>query len=348
MAINISSEVMRAMGFRPFEVGESLSASFVSVTVYEARGIAIQPNAAPEIISGVVGDANYCIGVGAGLNETCQAVGGDNFVEDEGIWAKDKGSSGPFLIIKLGPTKPYTITEGWIKTEESGEATTFDAFSGARMVLASQETMVLPPLVTSLTCRLAESHQHFELRELDRARAGRTADGQILHDIRLEISAHAYGSRGVSPETVSGSLQSAAALAPRLDAKAARFFALGMSEEDDLKRFLFFFLVLEVETHSVFKRTDHAQARRKLIDPASFKIPAAIPLLQRQADEICNLFDRFVWCAACVWTDITEADVDQFKKLKSIRDAIAHGTTSLPPGGSVMLVQQLARKVLRQ
>lgn len=47
-------------------------------------------------------------------------------------------------------------------------------------------------------------------------------------------------------------------------------------------------------------------------------------------------------------TGITDTDVDQFKRLKATRDDIAHGTIAGPPGGSAQLVQQLARKVLRQ
>lgn len=347
MAITFSAEVMRAMGFRPFEVGESISASFVSISVYEARGIALQ-SGAPEITAGAVGNANYRIGIGAKLNETCNAVAGDTYVEDEGAWIKEKGSSGPFLIIQLGPTQLYTITEGRIKTENDGSATTLDSFPGLRTDLASLETTALPPLVTSLTCQLAEPNQYLELRKLDRASVGRTTSGQVLHNIRFEISAQAYVSRGIPPEAVLDGLKGAVALAPRLNTKAARFFALGMAEEDDLKKFLYFFLALEVETHAVFGRIDHAQALRKLLDPASPPIPTAIALLQRQADQLRNLFDRFVWCAACTWTGITDADVAQFKTLKDTRDDIAHGTIAGPPGGSAQLVQQLARRVLRQ
>jgi hypothetical protein len=347
MAVTFYAEVIRAMGFRPFEVGQSIGASFVSVSVYEARGIALQ-SVTPQITAGTIADVKYRVGVGAKLNETCHAVTGDAYVEDEGAWNKEKGSSGPFLMIQLGPTQPYTITEGQFKTEKDGSVTTFDSFPRLRTDLVSLEAAALPPLVTSLTCQLAEPNQYLELHKLDRASVGRTTSGKVLHDIRLEMSAHGYVSRGLPPDALSVGLNGAAALAPRLNAKAARFFALGMAEEDELKKFLYFFLALEVETHAVFGRIEHAQALRKLLDPASPPIPTAVALLQRQADQLRNLFDRFVWCAACVWAGITDADVDQFKRLKATRDDIAHGTIAEPPGGSAQLAQQLARKVLRQ
>jgi hypothetical protein len=347
MAVTLSAELIRAMGFRPFDAGESISASFASISVYEARGIALQ-SPTPEVAAGTVGAANYRVAVGAKLNETCHALAGDIYVEDEAAWTKEKGTCGPFLMILLGPTQLYTITEGQIKTEKDGSATTFDSFPGLQSDLASLEARALPPLVTSLTCRLVAPHEYLELHKLDRASAGRTASGQILHDIRLEVFGHAYVSRSLTPDALSAGLKGAAALAPRLNTKAARFFALGMSEEDDLKKFLYFFLALEVETHAAFGRIDHAQALRKLLDPAAPPIPTAVALLQRQAHQLRNLFDRFVWCAACAWTGATDADVEQFKSLKAIRDDIAHGTIAGPPAGSAQKAQQLARKVLRQ
>jgi hypothetical protein len=186
-----------------------------------------------------------------------------------------------------------------------------------------------------------------ELRKLGRASVGRTTTGQVLHDIRLDVSARANVSLGLTPSALSDGLKGAVALVPRLNAKAARFFALGAAEEDDLKKFLYFFLALEVETHAVFGRMNHAQALRKLLDPKA-PIPSAVALLQRQVDQLRSLLDRFVWCAACAWVGITDADVADFKKMKTIRDDIAHGTIAGPPRGSAQLVQKLARKVLRQ
>ena len=347
MTVTLSSKVMRAMGFQPFEVCESISASFVSFSVYEIRGITLQ-SGSPQITAGTIGNAKYHIAVGAKLNETCYALAGNPYVEDESAWTKGKGSSGPFLIIQLGPTQMYTITEGQIKIETDGSVTTFDSFSSLRTDLASLETTTLPQLITSLACQLAGPNQYLELRRLDHTSVGRTTSGKVLHDIRHELSAHGYVSRCLPPDALSDGLKGAVTLAPCLNTKAARFFTLGMAEKDELKKFLYFFLALEVETHAVFRRIDHAQALRKLLDPALHPTPTTVALLQRQADQLRNLSDRFVWCATCVWSGITEADVGQFKRLKATRNDIAHGTISEPPGGSAQLAQQLARKVLQQ
>ena len=346
MTVTLSAEVMRAMGFRPVETGESITASFSSVSVYEARGIALQAGTT-EGASGTIAGVNYHIAVGAGLNDTCMALANDVYVEGEDDWKKERGCSGPFVLIQLGPTQPYTITTGQIKTENDGSTTTFDSFPRLRSDLANFEAAALPPLLTSLTCLLGGPDRHVELRKIDRASTGRTDAGQVLHDVRLQFSGTAFVSQGLPAPQLAASLQAATTLAPQLNTKAARFFALGVGEDDELKKFLYFFLALEVQTHAVFGRIDHAGAIQTLTNPALPPKPSAVALLQRQADQLRNLYDRFVWCAACAWSGIDDADVAQFKKLKTARDDIAHGSASEPPPSYATLAKQLAKKVLR-
>jgi hypothetical protein len=346
MTVSLSVELMRAMGFRPLAAEESITASFVSLSVYEIRGIALQ-SPAPLMSAGAVAGVNYSIGIGASLNEICQALAGDVYVDDIDAWMKEKRTGGPFLLIQLGPTAVYTVTTGQVKADSGGSLTTYESFPGLRTDLAALEAVAIPRLVASLSCSLAAPDQYLELRKLDRVSVGQTDKGQTVHDIRIVASGSAYASRGTPPEALAAGLQESIALVPRINIKAARFFMLGMAEEVDLKKFLYFFLALEVETHAVFGRIDQAQAVQQLLDPASTPLPAALALLKRQTDQIRNLYDRFVWNAATAWTGITEADVQQFKELKTARDDIAHGTLTEPPGGYSRQAQQLARKLLR-
>lgn len=69
-----------------------------------------------------------------------------------------------------------------------------------------------------------------------------------------------------APEVLVAGLQDTVLSAPRINIKAARFFSLGMAE-DDLKKFLYFFLALEVETHAVFGRIIHWPFSSYLIQP---------------------------------------------------------------------------------
>lgn len=337
---------MRTTGFRPLQTGESIEASFTSVSVYEARGVTLQPGTI-KLTDGAVDGVNYRIGVGAGLNDTCMALKNDVYVDDEDKWKKERKCSGPFVLIELGPTHVYAITAGHVKTENDGSATTFESFPNLTSDLAALEAAALPQIVTSLTCLLGEPNRQVELRKIDRVSTGQTKTGQALRDIRFQFSGTAYVSQGLPDSQLATNLRAVPTLAAKLNAKAARFFALGLGEDDELKQFLYFFLALEVETHAVFARIDHGTAVETLVGHTVPLQLATVALLQRQANQLRTLFDRFVWCATCVWPDIDDDDVELFRKLKAARDGIAHGSFSEPPQGYGRLAQTLARKVLR-
>lgn len=346
MPLFFSPQVIKAMGFGPFGPGESVTAAFVSISVYEALGITLQPGVV-EVASGTIAGVAYRLAVGAGLNDTCKALADDSYVEDEDSWKKDKHCSGPFALFQLGPTQPYTVTDGHIKTEQDGSTTTFDSFPGLRSELAALEAAALPPLLTSLNCLLGDPDRSIEFRKIDRISFGRTAADSVVRDIRIHLSGKATVSVGLSATKLVADVQAAAILAPKLNSKAARFFALGLAENDELKSFLYFFLAIEVATHATFGRIDHAKAVQSLAGSASPPVTALAALLHRQTDQLRNLFDRFVWCAAFGWIRVNDADVAQFKSLKTARDDIAHGSTSEPPAHYAMEAQQLARKILR-
>jgi hypothetical protein len=133
-----------------------------------------------------------------------------------------------------------------------------------------------------------------------------------------------------------------------LNKRAAGFFALGVGEVDQLKKFLYFFLSLEIETHAVFGRIKHRAFLESAIAERQSARTAAIALLERQVSGLGNLLDCFAWCAASSWPHLNDEDVETFKRLKDARDAIAHGRASEPPQGYARSPELLAHKVLWQ
>lgn len=338
----LSAEVIRAMGFRPFEQGESITATFSSINVYIVRNLTLD-SVTTRAISGTIKNVNYRIAVGAGLNDACMALINDIYTDTEDEWKKDKGATGPFILIQLGPTQEITTNAGNIKIETDGSATTLASFPGLRNELAAIEATALPLLVTALSCH---PDWLIELRKIDRTSIGRSNTGQLLRDCytRVQGELEFRSSRQVTHSE--DCLAAVANLALRLDQKAARLFALGVSEDDEFKKFLYCFMSLEVQTHLSFKRIDHVMAVKKLINSASTAKPSTAELLRRQAVQFRSVFDRFVWCATSQWSNIDDADIQLFKKLKTVRDQISHGSISEPPSGYAQLAQQLATKVL--
>jgi len=345
MTITFSSEMMKAMGFREFGEPEALSASFYSVTVYEARGVTL-PIGTTEVSVGTVAGVDYRLATSSSVNDACTALVSDVFADNEEDWKKENKCQGPFVLVQLGPTQEHKCTSGRIKIEEDGSATTYDCFPNVRTELAQLEARALAPIVSGLTCVLNEEARYVALRKVARASAGRTAAGSVVHDIRIELRGEMYTSYNLDNPQLAEKLEIAKNLTSALNPKASRFFALGLAEEDQLKRFLYFFLALEVETHAVFSRIDHEASLNKLLDTATADRQFTAKLLQTQVDGLKNLYDRFVWCATCAWSKLNEADIAQFKLLKSARDDIAHGSASGPPLGFARQAELLAHKVL--
>lgn len=336
---------MEAMGFREFGESEALSASFDSITVYEARGI-ILPVETAEVSVGRVAGADYRLAASCSVNDACTALVADVFVDDEADWKKEKKCQGPFILVQLGPTQEHKCTRGRIKIEESGDVTTYDCFPNARTELEQLESRVLPPIISGLTCAFNEEARYVALRKVERAVFGRKASGSAVHDIRFELRGEAYTSYHLANPQLAEKLDIAKNLTSALNPKASRFLALGLAEEDQVKRFLFFFLALEVETHAAFSRINHTASVNELLNAATADRQSVTKLLQTQVDGLKNLYDRFVWCATCAWSNLTEADIAQFKVLKRARDDIAHGAASEPPIGLVLQAELLAHKVL--
>ena len=298
-------------------------------------------------MKGRVAGADYRIAIAQSVNDGCKKLTGDNFDESEPEWRKRVKSNGPFLLIAVGPTDFVECSAGRLMRHDDGSITTYDCFPHLRTSLRAMEDRVLPPVLAAATCALNEPDHYVALRRLERASYARCSDGASLHDIRIDVKAEAYVSRLLDDAALSTRLSEVVGRAPTLNQRAARFFALGLAEDDQLKRFLYFFLALEVETHAVFGRIDHQAQAARLLSGTTLPSTTTLNLIGAQVTALTSLFDRFAWCSACTWTDLQEADIALFKKLKAARDAIAHGRASEPPADYASSAEVLARKLLR-
>lgn len=340
-----SDETLREMGFRQFKTGENLRATFIHLHVFAIEGITV-PTA--ETASTVIKGQRCRFAIAASVNAGCQALLSDDWVPDEAVWQKDKACVGPYFMAAIGPTTEYSADSGHIKAEAEGDIITYDSFPEPKALLRSISADVLPELLTALACQLHRPGHHLRIRPVDSAIVGKTHDGRALHDIYLTMSARGYASLPLDGDAIKVRAASAAALSTRLHVKVSRFFKLALFEEDDLKRFLYFFLALEVQTHLTFGSVDHSTCISSLVPQVSAAGQSVIALLGRHTDNMKSLRDRFVWCALCSWTSITDSDIAEFKRLKKVRDEIAHGSLDAPPSEAVRAVEALAIKVLLQ
>lgn len=335
------------MGFKEVVDEGAIQARFTSITVFEARGITVAEGLA-ETTTGQAAGLEYRVAIGASVNAACRALVADDFVESEEVWRKEVKSNGPFALVAVGPTAMVSCTAGRSMRAPYGTIVTYDCFPHVREELKSMEKRVLPPVVSALTCAFNAPDRYVHFRRLARASAGITPELVTVQDMRVEIRAEGYGSRAVDADTLSAALRAVSERASRLNKRAAGFFALGVGEVDQLKKFLYFFLSLEIETHAVFGRIKHGAFLESAIAERQSARTAAIALLERQISGLRNLLDRFAWCTASSWPQLSDEDVETFKRLKDARDAIAHGLASEPPQGFARSAELLAHKVLWQ
>lgn len=343
---NLSTHVLEAMGFRRLSEGESLSAAFYSLYIYELQGIEIEEDESECVIraqSAVCG-IPYEIAIGTSVNTLTQSIIKDNLVEDETKWQKDQKCKPPFVLIHIGPTSEYAISGEFVKIEDS-TVTTYKGFIPVRSEIQEMEKKVIPSLISALTCSLGQSRNHLKLRKIECHAFGITSSGMFLHDVIINFQASIYTSDRLKLSEIEEKVRRANILAASINPKISRLFSLALEEEDLLKRFLYFFLVIEQQTHLSFGAMDHEKYLSEIIQSPDRVQASSTIFFKKQREHWKTLKDRFIWCALSIWTHLDDSDIEVFEYLKKTRDKIAHGEILSPPDDAVREIEKLAIKL---
>jgi len=343
LAITISREAIEAMGFTEMAPETQLRATFRSLHVFEVKGFTLDAGAA-QLQSGMVDGNAYQVAIAASVNVACRALVADDFTDDERAWAGARRCEPPYAVLLVGPTGTHECQGTHSKREEGG-ISTYDGFGSARDELLRIEARVVPAVVSALTVALASKTVRARFRTRDRALLGRTLDQTLVRDVRIGGSAAASLTHRLPPTEIADSLLVASQLASRLNAKVSEFLHLAFSERDPLKRFLFFFLAIEVQTNATFRLIDHDECLRSLVMPATRLETATRELFSVRADRVRTLVERFVWCSLCVWTQVDDSDVAGLRMVKKARDRIAHGVATAPDTAALAEAERLATKL---
>jgi hypothetical protein len=338
----ISTAALDAIGFRD---GLAVEATFHSVNVYFLQGIqcsqATLEHAAGTTRSGI----NYQLAIGFSVNDASKRLFGDTLVDDELKWAEQHACTGPYLLVEVEASPAKRV--GRVK-DEGASITTYNMFSSEKMALSAMEDDVLPQAVSAVSDLLRAAGNQCAARHVVREVFGLTSDSRRpVHDIRFSMSGTLSVSRIVNEETIRYALKEAPMLAPRLDPNVAKFLHLGTDEADPLRKFLFFFLAVEIETHRTFADIDHATKVACVLDASLHNNEIATVFLQAQPERLKTLKDRFIWCAMFAWPGMTTVDLGEFAQLKSVRDKLSHGEITAPPSSAVASIEALALKLQR-
>ncbi len=345
--MKLSQYALEKIGFEMLPKGQSIKATLFGLHIYKISGINLDEGQ-NSVFSWKIDDVSFKFSFGSDLNAMCRLLYEDDLVNDLTKWEKEKGCQPPYLAILFGPTTSYSVSDCYIQRKE-GILTTCESFDKGKSDLKVISSSILPRLLTALTCEFSTLPHGVHFDFVDYVIFGETDEGERLNDLRFTtISASVTVSASLDDATLHERVGTAATLVERLQSEAAKFFELGLGEKDDLKAFIYFFLSIEISTHQRFQSNDHTALFQKL-DRAEGKIQNASQVLFKlRNNKIGALKDRFDWCAICIWNEITDDDLKEFKALTKIRNEIAHGDITSANREQVNRVRNLAQRILRQ
>lgn len=331
------------MGFRRRLPEESIAADFHSVHVYEAQGFTIEHDMVLEG-GGVVAASPYKLALASSVNAAARKLLSDDLTDDEDSWVAEHKCTPPFVLIHIGPTARHSMSGDFLKVEKSS-ITTYEGFLPARTELRKLENSILPSVISALTCAFSTFENPVRFLKITRDVFGITPQGQVVHDFGIQVRAEVYVAKRMGSDDAAAFLERANSLAATISPKVSRFFQLALEEDDPLKKFLWFFLTIERQTHAAFTSMDHPSHMASILRSPDRVHAASVEFFGGQLERWTTLSDRFVWCAISVWTHLGDADVAAFRRLKKVRDQIAHGELASPPADAVAEIEKLAAKL---
>jgi hypothetical protein len=251
MTISLSSALLERMGFHLLSEPESIAAKFHCLHVYKIQGFTLDEAALPPQ-SGVIANRSFQLVIGTSVNAICRMLVNEDFVDNEQEWQTQAQCIPPYLVVHFGPSEEHLFA-GTRGDVDGPIIQTYDGFRGARTEMDAWGAEVLPSLLTGFVSSFSVQNQPLKILPIDRAFYGVASDGRTLSDTRFTGSGYAYGSIHLDSEQGLRNLADAVNAAGRINKKVARFFHLAMHEDDPLKRFLFFFLAVEIQTHATYK-----------------------------------------------------------------------------------------------
>ena len=345
--VTLSANVLEGMGFKKLDAQAPILARFWLLHVGRIQGLRVDGD---HVVSqrALEDLALPCtVSVGSSLNHIVQSLLGDDFADDESAWCKERDALPPFVVTIVGPTRVEEITQGWWKDGEASGLVTYESFGGIKSELRKICDIAMPRIYAALTIQYADKSHPVKLRPIETIVVGRTTEGQTIHDLRIQMSATGTVSSSIDSEELSELTVQAIRTYTSIDSRVATFLYSGEIETDQLKRFLHYFVALEISTHSAFKLTDESSTGMLSQSLPENIVEQGGSLLRRQYGELRSLVDRFVWCAATLWPHVGDRHVVEFKRLKKIRDDVAHGNTAGVAHSDAEAARNLVLHVLR-
>ncbi len=314
------------MGYKEHQKEDVLDVTFSTLWLFSLKGINLRLE--PDLVSSTpvpFGDGCKVV-ITQSLDAGSKALTGDVFSDEpEGEWLKKYKVGPPFVMVIYTESVSRELIGGY-RMEKCNCIYTYDGFPDGKPELKAWEREKLPNIVTSLTLKLSSKNSPAKLDHIYRSVFGMTGSETTIFDLKLrgnraEISA----SRGRTLDEINSTLRESSVLCSSLNRDLTRHIFSALNEKDKLKQFLSYFLFIERYTHSQFKTIKFNDIVKSVYYVPDRLDVTAVKFYKSQFESAKNLSQRFHWCSIVLWSHLEDRDLLFFKKVKVIRDKIAHG-----------------------
>lgn len=241
----LSTGALMGMGFDKFGEDYSIEATFHSLSVYQIRGIVAESEFLRQSDQLRKITTDVSLSIGSSINNICNTLTGEDWVENEQEWKKEKNANPPYLMVLTNLPASAKCESGFIKQEES-KLITYGCFAEEKVKLSKFEKEKAFPIITALSAVLSKDDHIVTFHPIEKIVYGLTADNKQLYDILMTCHAEGYTSKVFQMSEITDGIESAFQVGEKLHYKVGYFFDLATKEQDYLKKFLYYFLVLEV------------------------------------------------------------------------------------------------------
>lgn len=340
-----TKHAIETMGFTEYPGSDVLEIEFRIIRVYSIQGLNFSQKSDSRLSGEFEFGENCTAIISDSVNLACKTLCGEDLVEDEEKWLKEKKQRPPFALIYFKEFKTRTLVGGHRK-EDNEYIYTYDGFPNGKEDIRAWEKDSLPKIFTALVVHLSTLERPIMLIPLERAISGKTNTGKTLFDMKLTAKADIVVSSGRTSIELDQLLEKSSNLYKNIDNKTSKHLHRAFNEKDRLKQFLSYFLFIEVNTHKEFNGISYEGDASSVFMMPERLNRTANEFFKNRFSESKNLSQRFHWCSILSWSQINDQDIDDFLYIKKIRDKLAHGEDIDEADFPVEKARNLSLKIL--
>jgi hypothetical protein len=169
-----------------------------------------------------------------------------------------------------------------------------------------------------------------------------------VYSIGFSVSGEGYSSIPTTAEIIKESQGQLKLVSKRALTKVYRLLTQAISRDnDELRRFMFGWAALEIFIKTIFSEYENLFIQSLLESDSASQAGRYFKRIREVMKGKYNIADQFVVVAACIGEGSVEPDVEEFIRIKNIRDALFHDTSMAEKGLPTFAVVELLKKYLR-